>query len=174
MFFEPNIDASLYFAREIFPLIKAGIPDARLILVGRSPPAEILSLQSDCIEVTGTVVDIRPYLNPTRIFVCPMRMGAGIKNKILQAWSMSMAVVSTSAGVGSLQAVDGQDIIIRDDPREFAMAVSNLFHNNGQLQSLGHAGRARVLTQYTWDEKVGELQNLMRAISIKVEKNAGK
>lgn len=165
MSFQPNIDAALYFSHEVFPLIKASIPDARLILVGRSPPPNILALQSESIAVTGTVEDIRPYLNRARIFVCPMRMGAGIKNKILQAWSMSMAVVSTSAGVGSLQAVDGQDIIIRDEPREFAKAVINLFQDDAQRLRLGNAGRARILKQYTWREKSGELESLMRAMS---------
>lgn len=170
MFFLPNIDAALYFVDEIFPLIKASLPNARLILVGRSPPPRILALQSKSVEVTGTVEDVRPYLSQARVFVCPMRTGAGIKNKILQAWSMSMAVVSTSIGVGSIKSIDGQDIIIRDQPQEFAKAVITLFQNGGQMLRLGRAGRARILKQYTWNEKSAELINLMRSISLKAKK----
>jgi len=164
MSFQPNIDAAQYFANEIFPLIKSSVPDARLIIVGRSPVPCILALQSENIDVTGTVEDIRPYLSQARIFVCPMRTGAGIKNKILQAWAMSMAVVSTSAGSGSLTVIDGKDIIIRDDPKEFAKAVIELFEDNGQMLSLGSAGRDRILKQYTWNEKSVELRDLMHAI----------
>lgn len=165
MAFHPNIDAALYFTKEILPVIKASLPDARLLLVGRSPAPCILALQSASIEVTGTVEDVRPYLSQERVFVCPMRTGAGIKNKILQAWSMSMAIVSTSAGSGSLSAVDGQDILIRDDPQKFAKAVVTLFQDKDQIVKLGQAGRTRILRQYTWKDKSTELINLMHSIS---------
>ena len=170
MAFHPNMDAALYFTKEIFPLIKATLPDACLLLVGRTPPPNILALQSPSIVVTGTVDDVRPYLSQERIFVCPMRTGAGIKNKILQAWSMSMAIVSTSAGRGSLSAIDGQDILIRDDPQEFAKAVVTLFQDKGLMLSLGRAGRARILAQYTWKEKSVEMIKLMSSISLKTMK----
>ena len=170
MAFHPNMDAALYFTKEIFPLIKATLPDACLLLVGRTPPPNILALQSPSIVVTGTVDDVRPYLSQERIFVCPMRTGAGIKNKILQAWSMSMAIVSTSAGRGSLSAIDGQDILIRDDPQEFAKAVVTLFQDKDLMFSLGRAGRARILAQYTWKEKSVEMIKLMSSISLKTMK----
>jgi len=170
MAFHPNMDAASYFTKKIFPLIKAAIPDVRLLLVGRSPAPCILALQNASIVVTGTVEDVRPYLSQERIFVCPMRTGAGIKNKILQAWSMSMSIVSTSAGRGSISALDGQDILIRDDPQEFAKAVVTLFQDKDQMLRLGRAGRTRVLAQYTWQKKSAELINLMYLISNKAKK----
>jgi polysaccharide biosynthesis protein PslH len=165
MSFEPNVDAALYLANEIFPLIRARVPDARLILVGRSPTPDILALGCDHVEVTGTVPDVRPYLSAERVFVCPMRKGAGIKNKILQAWSMSMPVVSTSAGVGSMKAVNGRDLIIRDEPSAFAEAVVDLFKNEPAARELGQAGRANIIRHYTWAKKAAEFDRLIRSIS---------
>jgi glycosyltransferase involved in cell wall biosynthesis len=161
MSFQPNIDAVNYFVKDILPLIKKEKPDSIFLVVGRNPPREIHDMEDNSVRITGTVEDVRPYLCSDYVFVCPMRLGAGIKNKILQAWSMSMAIVSTSAGVGSIEAMDGRDILIRDTPQEFAASVVELLKDGTKKIALGKAGRQNVNENYTWDKKAEELKELM-------------
>ncbi len=83
--YAPNVDAALRLARDIFPQVQAQIPDAKLWLVGSSPPPEVQALASEAITVTGYVPDMQTYLHQAAVFVSPLRLGAGIKNKVLEA-----------------------------------------------------------------------------------------
>lgn len=171
MFFTPNIDAARYFVEAIFPLIRQSLPDAHFTIVGRNPTDEVKALAGPGVTVTGSVPDVRPYLQSAGVFVCPMRSGAGIKNKILQAWSMGKAIVSTSAGVGSLKVTDGQNILIRNTPQAFADAVVNLLRDPARAAQLGEAGRSTIVSHYTWAAKARELETLMERI---VDKHAAR
>jgi glycosyltransferase involved in cell wall biosynthesis len=91
------------------------------------------------------------------VFVCPLRKGAGIKNKILQAWSMAKPVVATSVSVGGLDCEDGRDIVVRDRADAFAGAVTKLLHDRDDAQRIGAAGRQKVIDRYTWSAKAAEL-----------------
>ncbi len=164
MFFAPNIDAAHYFVEMIFPLIRRELPQARFTIVGRNPAPEVLALAGDGVDVTGSVPDVRPYLQRASIFVCPMRSGAGIKNKILQAWAMGKAIVSTTEGVGSLKISEGQNILIRNTPQDFADSVVELLRNPAQAAKLGDAGRRTIESHYTWAAKARELEALMEQI----------
>lgn len=164
MFFAPNVDAARYFVETIFPLIRQATPDVRFTIVGRDPTAEVRALAGNDVFVTGSVADVRPYLERASVFVCPMRSGAGIKNKILQAWAMGKAIVSTTAGVGSLKTAEGQNILIRDTPEEFAAAVVGLLRDPAQAARLGEAGRRTIESHYTWAAKTSELEALMQQI----------
>lgn len=159
--FGPNNDGIIYFCKAIFPLIRTYLPDITLTIVGKDPPQEVLSLASDSIEVTGYVDDIRPYLVRASVFVCPLRKGAGIKNKILQAWSMGIPVVATSHSVGGLQAHNGENIIVSDVPGEFSAAVVELINNPDKCLSMGQKARETILNHYTWSQKAQEMESLM-------------
>jgi glycosyltransferase involved in cell wall biosynthesis len=165
MSFGPNVDAAEYFVDSILPLIKRQLPNVHLTIVGRDPSDAVLALSSDDVEVTGSVPDIRPYLRKAAVFVCPMRGGAGIKNKILQAWAMGKAVVSTTAGVGSLKVSDGQNILVRDAPLDLANAVVELLRNPAKASQLGDGGRSTIEAHYTWAAKARELEALMEQIA---------
>lgn len=169
MFFAPNIDAARYFVKAIFPLIRKELPQARFTIVGRNPADEVLALAGDGVEVTGSVPDVRPYLRNANVFVCPMRSGAGIKNKILQAWAMGKAIVSTPEGVGSMKVSEGENILIRNTPQDFADAVVELLRNPSRAAQLGDAGRRTIESHYTWAAKARELEALMERI---VQKHA--
>ena len=168
MFFAPNIDAARYFVKSIFPLIRKELPQARFTIVGRNPTDEVMSLAGNGVEVTGSVPDVRPYLQRAGVFVCPMRSGAGIKNKILQAWAMGKAIVSTTEGVGSLKVQEGHNTLIRNTPQDFAEAVVDLLRNPAKATQLGEAGRSTIESHYTWAAKARELEDLMGQI---VQKN---
>ena len=96
MDFPPNADAAVYFCREIFPRILEDEPKAKLTLVGKGPGPAVRELAGENVEVTGFVDDVRPYLDRSEVFVCPLVSGSGIKNKVLQAWAMGLPVVATS------------------------------------------------------------------------------
>src|SRR5262249_39716926 len=117
---------------------------------------------SDAIRVTGFVDDVRPYLDRAAVFVCPLRKGAGLKNKILQAWAMAKPVVATTISAGGLECKDGEDIVIRDRPADFAEAVVTLFEGRETAARLGEAGRRNVVGRYTWCATARELESVFR------------
>jgi len=162
--FPPNTDAALFFYKEIFPLIQKDIPTVRLILVGKNPTKEILALSSRNIQVTGYVDDIRPYLDRAAVFVCPIRIGAGIKNKILQAWSMSKATVATTISTSGLKVSESENIIIRDNPAQFAQAVTDLLLDPKRRERIGKKARQTILDHCTWEQKAAELESLFESM----------
>src|SRR5208282_624807 len=108
MSFPPNIAACLWFADHVFPRICRALPAAHWTIVGSQPHACIQHLASrPGISVTGWVPDIRPYLEQASVYVSPLVSGGGIKNKILEAWAMQKAVVSTPLGCAGIEAHDG-------------------------------------------------------------------
>ncbi|MCC7547525.1 MAG: glycosyltransferase [Burkholderiales bacterium] len=161
MSFYPNVDAAEYFCTEILPLVHAVKPAVKFILVGKNPSSRVRALASDHVAVTGFVDDIRPYLSRAAVFVSPTRVGAGIKNKILQAWSMGKAVVATPASTGGLRVRDRQNLIIADSPRSFADAVLELLEDENLREGMGASGRQTVLDHYTWNAKALEMEALM-------------
>lgn len=161
MAFPPNQLAAHFLVEEIMPLIWAQRPDASLTLVGRDPPADIVALANDRVLVTGAVNDIRPYIQEAEIFVCPLQSGAGIKNKLLQAWAMGKAVVATRLSVGGLGAKDGENLLIRDTPEEIADSVLKLLENGDLRNSLGQRGRNKVMGAFTWERQAALFDRLL-------------
>jgi polysaccharide biosynthesis protein PslH len=160
--FPPNRDGVLYFCKEMLPSIRDQEPSTRLTLVGKDPPPDICDLRSQFIEVTGYVDDVRSYLDRASVFVCPLRIGAGIKNKILQAWAMGLPVVATNRCTGGLSCEDEFNILIRNRPSEFASAVVELLKNPARALHLGAAGRRTVESSFAWTQRASELETLMR------------
>ncbi len=161
MEFEPNVDAANYLVREILPLVHRQIPGARVVLVGRDPSPEVKNLQGKHVDVTGFVDDVRPYLDRATVFVCPMRKGAGIKNKVLQAWSMGKAVVATPTAAGGLAVRDEENIVIRDTPAALAAAIVELLRDPARRALIGAAARETILSAYTWVRCAEQLEKLM-------------
>lgn len=163
MAFLPNRQAAIFLVNEIMPHIWARRPDASLTLVGRDPPADIRALASDRVFVTGAVDDVRPYVREAEVFVCPLQSGAGIKNKLLQAWAMNKAVVATSLSVGGLGARDSDNLLIRDDAESLASAVLALMENPSQREALGRRGRATVEGVFTWEAQAERVDTLLHS-----------
>lgn len=161
MNFEPNVDTARRLVRDILPLVARQVPNIRVGLVGRAPVPQVMELASERVEVTGTVPDVRPYLARASVFVCPMRLGSGIKNKILQAWAMRRPVVATSASLGGLSAYDGVNLLVRDEPGSFADAVVKLIQDPDLAASLGYAGRDTVEREYSWQRRAQEFESLL-------------
>ena len=126
---QPNVDAVMWFAQDILPLIVDKIPNLKLTLLGSKAPQSVKSLARDNVEVVGWVPDPRPYFAASRVFVSPLRYGAGMKGKIGQALSLGLPVVTTSIGAEGMHLVDGVHALIADSPEDFAVAVIRLYND---------------------------------------------
>jgi glycosyltransferase involved in cell wall biosynthesis len=147
----PNDDAVLYFAREILPLIWQKKPAVKFYVVGKSPSVAVRDLAADeRIAVTGRVEDVRPYLHRAKVFVVPLRIGGGTRLKILEAMSAERPVVSTTVGAEGIDYRDQHNIVLADQPAEFAQKVVDLLEDAAARRDLGRAGRQLVLNQYDW------------------------
>jgi sugar transferase (PEP-CTERM/EpsH1 system associated) len=148
----PNEDGILYFADEIFPLIRRHVPDVTLSIVGRKPSRRVKDLASRVpnIQVTGWVEDVRPYLAKGAVCIVPLRIGGGTRLKIFEAMSMAKAVVSTSIGAEGLPVKNGEHILLADDPASFAETTLQLLGNASQRAQIGHAARQLVEENYSW------------------------
>ncbi len=156
MRYSPNTDAALWFAREIFPLVSAATPGARLDLIGDDPGGALRAVHDgQRIVATGRVEDAAPYVSRATVSLAPLRVGGGTRIKILEALALGTPVVATSVGAEGLDVVPGRHLLIADTPEAFASAVVNLLRDAGARQSLSEAGRRLVAERYTW-EAIGE------------------
>jgi len=152
MNYRPNIQACVFFCEKIFPLIKKEIPDATFYIAGANPTKEVLKLNSEDIVVTGFVEDMRIYFERSSVVVVPIVTDdGGFKVKVLEAMAMGKAVVSTSLGSKGLNVIDGENIIIKDDPEEFAGAVIGLLKNQDLKLEIEKKARNVVVGQYSYE-----------------------
>jgi glycosyltransferase involved in cell wall biosynthesis len=159
MNYRPNSDGVLWFHRTILPLIRQQVPEVRLYVVGWDPPPQITALNADPhVTVTGFVEDVRPYLANSAVVLVPIRFGSGTRLKILDAWAMGKAVVSTHLGAAGLEAIHGENILQADEPEPFAQWVVGLLADAGQRARLGQAGRRLVEARYAWSIISKELE----------------
>lgn len=166
----PNIDAVLFFARKCWPIILKQVPDTTWQIVGKNPPPEIRKLAAlPGITVTGTVPEVHPYLAASAIAIAPLQVGSGTRLKILEAFAMRKAVVSTSVGCEGLSVVPGKHLLIADHPQEFAQAVITLLNNPHMRTRLGNAGRALIETQYSWEHSGALLLRVLETHRLKEE-----
>lgn len=166
MNYGPNEDAARYCADEIFPLVRAKVPDAEFWVVGADPGPGVLGLGGrNGIHVTGKVDDIRPHMQAAGVCVCPIRYGAGIKNKVLAAMAMGKPVVSTSVGLEGIEARPGHHVLRADTPREFADEVVRVLTSEGLARRLGESGYRLVKEGYSWTAMAASLDRTLRTVS---------
>lgn len=147
----PNRDAVEFFARAILPRVRAVCPDTRLIVAGRNPPSQFVEqFRSDPkIEFTGTVPDMRPYLSAAAVVVVPLRLGSGTRIKILEACAAGKPVVSTSLGAEGLGLAAEKEIILADDPAQFARSVVALLQDPARRDAIATSARQVILERFS-------------------------
>lgn len=147
-----NVASVLWFYKEVFPLIRQKRTDARFVIVGRNPVQAIQSLASDpAVEITGTVPDVRPYLQKAAVAVCPMVSGAGIQNKMLEAMAVGTPCVATSLACQALEIEPNKDVLIADKAEDFANCVVELLDQPNQRQKLSEAARIYTEKFHDWN-----------------------
>lgn len=148
----PNRDALQYFCDAILPLMDSDPLTRPVRWVGAASASERQRFSNRYgIEMTGYVEDIRPFVGDAACYVVPLRVGGGTRLKILDAWAMGKALVSTSIGCEGLRAIDGWNILIRDHPEEFARAVRSVLSDEQLREELGQNARRTVQEHYSWD-----------------------
>ncbi len=156
----PNIDAMLWFAEEVLPLVRARVP-AHLTILGQEPPDEVRRLGGPDVTVTGYVPDVDAYFRRARVFVAPLRYGAGVKGKVGQAMTYGLPVVTTPIGAEGMGIVDGIHALVREDPKAFAEAVVDLLTSN-QLWSRISEGAGELVQQYSPDAMTARLRDMLK------------
>jgi polysaccharide biosynthesis protein PslH len=159
----PNEDGILDFVDTTLPLVRREVPDVTLTIVGRNPSER---LRAACnlpgVAVTGTVDDVRPYVDEAAVYVVPLRIGGGTRLKIFEALAMGKAVVSTTVGAEGLPMVDGRHFIAADSPAEIARAVVSLLRDPERRKALGAAGRELVEQRHSWQRVALDFEQLCK------------
>jgi len=145
----PNVDAVVHFVNSIFPLIRAQQPGIRFVIAGAHPSEEVRALAAPDVLVRGQVADLRDLFDPCRVFVCPLRAGAGAKGKIASALSYGIPVVSTRLGVEGTDITDGKHVLIADDPADFAAAVLRVYRSSALWGRLSKSGQELVRERFS-------------------------
>ena len=148
----PNRDALWYFARDILPLVRQRCGDVPVTWVGHcSPEDQVLFASKFGITLTGYVDDVRPFVRSAACYVVPLRVGGGTRLKVVDAWAMGKAVVTTSQGCEGLAAEHDVNSLIVDTPETFAAAIATVLEHPERAAALGRAARALVERTYAWD-----------------------
>ncbi len=162
----PNEDGIFFFVERILPRIRSQIPNVSLRVVGRRPSARLLELArtTDGLQVTGAVEDIRPHVLGSSVYIVPLRVGSGTRLKIFEAMAMGKAVVSTSIGAEGLPVRAGRNILIADNPEEFAGAVVRLLQDRERRGEIGRAARELVERNHNWESVGQHFESILEAL----------
>lgn len=157
-----NVDAVVWFAREVFPALHTQFSDLRFYIVGLRPTEAVRTLANASIIVTGSVPDVRPYLAHAAISVAPLRIARGIQNKVLEAMAMAKPVVVSPQALEGIDAVINIEVILANDAAEFISRISvQLSHPD---ESIGPAARRRVVQDYSWTSSLQRFDRLLEKI----------
>lgn len=160
----PNDDGILHFLDETYPALLAKGRRPHLFIVGRNPSQRLLSKAKEFsdVTVTGTVDDVRPFVDRAVVYVVPLRFGGGTRLKILEAFAMKKAVVSTSLGCEGIECEDGKHILIADSRDEFVASIERLFDDAYLRSSLGQQAQLLIEHQYSWEKISQKVVNAYR------------
>jgi sugar transferase (PEP-CTERM/EpsH1 system associated) len=159
MQYEPNVNCILYLVKKVFPLLKEEFPHLQLVAAGKNPTSELRNLKSGNLQLTGWIDDLRKYYRTARLFVAPMQIGIGMQNKILEAMSMGLPVITSSLANNAIGAKHGKEIWIADSPEKVAEGISYLLNNTELALRLGQSARELMLKKYSWSHQNAALIN---------------
>ncbi len=154
----PNIDAAGRLVQKIFPLVQERIRDLELYLVGSQPAAQLANRPG--VTVTGTVPDVTPYLNRASLFVAPLRLGGGVRIKILEALAAGKAVVTSPLAVEGLEIQNGEQLCLAESDEEFAQAILYLLSHPHQRVALARRARLWAQRNLAWDKSLAAYEQL--------------
>jgi glycosyltransferase involved in cell wall biosynthesis len=161
----PNRDAVLLMADSVWPELVKVMPEARLTIVGASPPQSILDLaaRDRRVTVTGFVEDVRPYMERAQIYLCPMRDGGGTRLKILDALAMGVPIVATQMALEGIDVVPETDVLVANEPGEFVRQIVRLVGDQALWDQLRVNGRMFVERHFAWPVIRREMETAFRS-----------
>lgn len=162
----PNVDGIHWFLTEVFPLIQAEIPQAKIIVVGKNPPSTVTSLASDNVDIAGFVKDLGPVHQRTRVSIAPLRFGAGVKGKVGDAWTHGLPVVMTSIAAEGMGAENDVNSFVVDEPNEFADAVIRLIRDDETWTRISREGQSHVGQLFGSDHIRSQLQEAFEEVGV--------
>jgi glycosyltransferase involved in cell wall biosynthesis len=161
----PNVDGVDWFCRDVFPRVRSQVPDATFTICGSAPEPKVRALAKlPGVTVTGAVPDVGPYLARASVAVVPVRIARGVQNKLLEAMAAGLPTVTTTAAWGGVEAEDGRDLFVADDPTAFAGAVVRLFNDRQLRDRVGQSARAAVAANYGWDRTLERLDDILAEV----------
>ena len=163
MQYEPNVNCVIYVVDKVIPLLTKEFPHIQFVAAGMNPAKELQQIKSRHLQLTGWVDDLRSYYQVSRIFIAPMQIGIGMQNKILEAMSMGLPVITTTLANNAIGAIHGKEIWIANTPEKVAEAISYLLNNTELAINIGHNARKLMVEQFSWDKQNAKLIRLMDA-----------
>lgn len=163
-FHPPNVEAARRLAASIFPAVQKCIPDIKLFIVGDNPPAEIKNMTSKNIVITGRVPEVLPYLDKAALFVAPLYQGGGIRIKILEALAAGKAIVTTPLATQGLDLVDGEQVAVAENDREFAERIIYLLEHPEARAALAARARAWACAHLGWERTIETYEALWQGL----------
>jgi glycosyltransferase involved in cell wall biosynthesis len=160
----PNREATKFLVKEIWPKIKSSMKNAKLWIVGRNPPADILNFAGKDIQVDGGVEDIRTAYGSSDVLLAPIRNGRGTKYKILEAMATKTPIVGTKLAIKGIDIKDGREALVAQNANDLADKTINVLKNQALGQKLADAAYSLVKEKYSWEKISSKLDNLYRKV----------
>lgn len=157
---QPNIDAAFWLIKEIMPIVWQTHPYIKVFLLGSNPTEDILGLAANSVIVPGYIEDVAPFFLNSRIFVAPLRFGAGMKGKIGQSLEFGLPVVSTEIGVEGMYLNDGENCMVADDTAKFAAKIVRLYDNEALWQRI-HENSLNAIAKYSPESVTQQLKDIL-------------
>ena len=163
----PNIDAVLFFVKDIYPLVSEHLRDAKFYIIGDKAPPEVAALATERIVVAGSQQDVRPFFDSVRLSIAPLRFGAGVKGKINQSMAFGVPVVATSLAIEGMELQDREDILVADEPENFARALIELYESEQLWNRISENGLKKTRALYSTDAARTKLEFLFSDAHLK-------
>lgn len=161
MQYAPNVEASTFLATQVMPIVWKEMPEARLLLAGATPSPSVRKLANSRVVVSGTVNDIRQCYASGHVFVAPMHLGSGLQNKLLEAMAINIPCITTPLANRSLQAIDGETILIADNAEQTAQHILSLLRNKELAETMVNKAESFVHTKFSWDTFSLQLEQIL-------------
>jgi sugar transferase (PEP-CTERM/EpsH1 system associated) len=166
--YRPNVDAVLFFVREVLPLLRLALPDLEFTAVGHRPAARLqraVRRRADGVRLAGSVPDVRPYLRAAQVCVVPLQYGRGMKNKVLEAMAMGVPVVASGVAVAGLAVRDGVEVTIAKHPRDYADAICALLRSAERRRVQAEHALHYVRTYHSWERAFAMLDCILESLA---------
>ena len=161
MAYPPNIESVVFLVNEVLPLVLKQKSDIKLLIAGATPVARVKDLQSNNVEVSGWVDDMRDCYAATKLFIAPMQISIGLQNKLLEAMAMNVPCITSELANNALHGTHNENIIVCKQPQEYADAILRLLNNPAQAEQLAKAGHEFVKHNYGWKKMTEPLLRLI-------------